>query len=456
MPKNNDSLSRALRNSTIEGALALTMVALTTGAFITGYALELGADNFFIGLLAALPTLASPAQLASSYILERGLSRKPLSVWTSFFSRVFWIPIILLPLLFSYPWTLKLSALLIGFSSLMASLSMPAWLSWMQSLVPLSLRGKYFGNRNAVIGTMTMVATLAGGYFLDHWKLYFGQKDLMGFLVVFGVAALLGQISLWILHKVPDWERPRLTREKTAALGPGSPAKTFGRDLLLPLKDPNFRSFTLFITAWNFAANIAVPFFTVYMLEDLRLSYSLISFFWVLITITNLLSVPWWGRLSDRFGNQPLIYLAALVAATFPLFYLFTTPGKYFIILLTVNLLAGVFWGGVILCSFNLMLKLAPREKASIYVAVHSTITGLVTAAAPLIGGALSKSFAPLTLKWGFLNLHGLHFLFLLSSVLRLLALPLLWPLKEPRAKSWGGILAELMAEIKGVSSKEL
>lgn len=445
MPKNNDSLATALRNSTIEGALALTMVALTSGAFITGYALEMGADNFYIGLLAALPTLASPAQLVSSYLLERGYSRKPLSIWTTFFCRLLWIPIILVPLLFSYSWTLKLTALLIGLSNLLASLSMTAWLSWMQSLVPLSLRGKYFGNRNAVTGTFTMVATLAGGFFLDHWKSLFGPKNLVGFLTVFAVAALLGQFSLWILHKVPD--RPRINWGKTA---------TFGRDLLLPLKDPNFRSFTLFVTAWNFAANLAVPFFTVYMLEDLRLSYSLVSFFWVLITITNLLSVPWWGRLSDRFGNQPLVYMAAIVAATFPLFYLFTTPTRYFFILLTVNLLAGIFWGGVILCSFNLMLKLAPPEKSSVYVAVHSTFTGLVAAIAPLIGGALTKIFAPWILVLGPLTLHGLHFLFLLSSLLRFASLPLLRPLNEPRAKSWGGIWGELMTEIKGTSSKEL
>jgi len=45
-----------------EGAFSNIFVVLTSGAFVTGLALMLGANDFEIGLLTALPYLAQAAQ----------------------------------------------------------------------------------------------------------------------------------------------------------------------------------------------------------------------------------------------------------------------------------------------------------------------------------------------------------------------------------------------------------
>ena len=37
--------------------------------------------------------------------------------------------------------------------------------------------------------------------------------------------------------------------------------------LTTPLRDSNFRHLVLFLSSWNFAVNLAAPFFTVYMPE---------------------------------------------------------------------------------------------------------------------------------------------------------------------------------------------
>jgi hypothetical protein len=40
--------------------------------------------------------------------------------------------------------------------------------------------------------------------------------------------------------------------------------------LFAPLREGNFKRLIFFLASWNFAANLAAPFFTVYMLRSLN------------------------------------------------------------------------------------------------------------------------------------------------------------------------------------------
>ena len=57
--------------SVAEGALATVMTTLLGGVFLTAFALRLGASELQIGLLGATTPLASVAQLAGSWAIER-------------------------------------------------------------------------------------------------------------------------------------------------------------------------------------------------------------------------------------------------------------------------------------------------------------------------------------------------------------------------------------------------
>ena len=46
----------------------------------------------------------------------------------------------------------------------------------------------------------------------------------------------------------------------------------------LPFKDANFENLAIFLGFWSFAVNLAVPFFTVYMLKRLELKISFIIY----------------------------------------------------------------------------------------------------------------------------------------------------------------------------------
>ena len=89
-------IKKNLRLSLLEGAFAHIYANLTGGIFLPSFALLLGANSFEIGLLAAIPFLATPTQLLGSLLVEKSKSRKTPAVRFAFFSRILWLPLIML------------------------------------------------------------------------------------------------------------------------------------------------------------------------------------------------------------------------------------------------------------------------------------------------------------------------------------------------------------------------
>ncbi|MGD8922918.1 MAG: MFS transporter, partial [Candidatus Zixiibacteriota bacterium] len=74
------SIRKWLPYITWEGAFANVFIVGTGGAFLTGMALLLGASDFEIGLLGAIPFLAQLAQICSAYLTDRNGGRKSLTL----------------------------------------------------------------------------------------------------------------------------------------------------------------------------------------------------------------------------------------------------------------------------------------------------------------------------------------------------------------------------------------
>jgi hypothetical protein len=80
----------------------------------------------------------------------------------------------------------------------------------------------------------------------------------------------------------------------------------------------------------------------------------------------------------------------------------------------------------------TLLLALAPTRERSIYLSVYAALTGLTAAAAPIVGGLLSKMLQASTVPLpSWLNAYLL--IFALSCLLRLLSLLLFLRVREPR-----------------------
>ncbi|MFO7942236.1 MAG: hypothetical protein R6U92_06320 [Bacillota bacterium] len=84
------STEKDLKNIVLEGALGSVMTTVTTGAYLTGFALALGATDAMIGEIAALPSLANVLQLVGSYFLARSGSARGLCLASLMAHRLSW------------------------------------------------------------------------------------------------------------------------------------------------------------------------------------------------------------------------------------------------------------------------------------------------------------------------------------------------------------------------------
>jgi MFS family permease len=424
-PLSSIQTKRALRFSTLDGILANVMVALTSGVFLTGFAIALGATNIEIGILASLPLLANLFQVVSAYLMEHAIHRKRFFISAATISRGLWIAVILFPgILFpkggAAVW---LMIAIIAVSSVFAALAGVVWLNWMRDIVPTTHLGRYFASRNRWCSVSFLSATLLGARVLDLWHAHYPHNSLVGFAIIFTAGLIFGILALIPASRVPDPYKPLPPAEE--------PFLSLLRE---PLRDGNFRRLAFYSMSWGFALNVAAPFFIVYMLEDLRISFTTISIFSIIEQVIFFSAIIVWGRFTDRFGNKPVLVVAGTAGSISALLWVFSSPQNY-VIIPFIYALNGIAFSAIPLATNNILLKLSPTRHNTVYLSVFAAMTALGAAIAPIIGGAfahLLRSYnftvrfewttASAQLSVPVLHLFHFHFLFILACLLRLLA----------------------------------
>lgn len=440
----SDSQETALRLSITEGCVASVMGSLAGGAFLTGFALYLGASDFQIGLLSSLPPLISIIQLTTHWLLRKTGERKKLTLWTMGLGRSLWLIIALLPVFFfTRRPELQFSIVLcsIVLSTALNSIGTISWWSWMSDLVPRDRLGQYFSKRNLWTGIVGMLVFYGGSAGLDFYKRQVPLRDYgYGFTGLFLIAVIFGLYSIRLLYKIP--ELGKITHvEKMPAL----------HELVQPLKDKNFRLFMFERSAWFFSVCIAAPYFNVYLIRHLKVSWSYIGLINIIATLSSLYCLKLWGRIVDQFGCKPLMNVACMAKTLYPLMWVMVTPSNYWWILIFTHLILNAFDSAINLTSSNLLLKLSPRGNNVAYLAIDTACINLASAVSPLVGGWLVWHFAQNEMfHLPFLgDMDALKCLFFLSGSTRLLTAWTLERIKEPDTRSVS-YMFRVLREVKG------
>ncbi len=383
---------------------------------MTAFALRLGASEVQIGLLGATTPLASVAQLAGSWAIERTGRRKRICMIASWISRLLWVPILLVPLVCAgtspHRQIWYITALLIA-SSLFGAIGGHAWLSWIKELVPNEIRLRFLGRRHVFNTALAFGMSVAGGLFVDAW-LRWRPDSLGGFLTVFATAMTCGIIGLLILNTIPD------------AAGPPPVEIPLRRLVKAPLKDRNFRRLIAFYGVWNFASNLATPFFAVYMLVVLQLSFATVTMLLTFSSVLGLAATRLWTRFGDRFGTRNMVLVATMADVACPLAWLLVSPSTLYL-LIPVHML-GVFAAPITLGPNALSLKLSPSANGSGHLALFCAITGPLTAVGAVVGGTIAGWSA---LEGTTATIAGLRLVFVLSAVGRFASLFILRGVRE-------------------------
>jgi MFS family permease len=458
----DQELNTGLRWLTLEGTVSLGFNSITTSGFLAAYALALGANTVHIGILAALPFIMQILQLPAITLVEKFRHRKAMAVISWFIAQSFWLPIALIPTFMAVPGGRAISLLLalMTVRGLFHASTNAAWNGWIRDLVPQQILGRFFSRRLAFATATGVAFSLGAAFFVDYWQGHTAASSaILGYTYVLLFGALsLGLLSPIFMSRMPEPLMPPLALPQTS----------IWQRLVAPLKDRNFRHLVEFLFSWNFALNLAVPFFAVYMLERLGLPLTWVIGFSIIGQTFNILFLRVWGNFIDRFGNKVVLSICASLYLVVILSWIFTTmPERYFLtvpLLVILHIFAGIANAGATLSVGTIGLKMAPKGEATSYLAASSLATNLGAGLGPLAGGLLAVFFSTrqldFTLTWvapasstqfTIVSVIGFDFLFVIAFIAGLTTLAILARLREE-----GEVSREVMLESLMFPTREL
>jgi len=206
----------------------------------------------------------------------------------------------------------------------------------------------------------SVVTGLVAAAFLDS------VSGRIGYTVVFVIGGILGAADMVCYGFTDDiYTTP--------------PAKLSIRPVIKSiLKDKPFFRFIVFWTVWCFTANLGGGYLSRYALGEMGLTNMQYTLFaQVASALTTVLVIAQWGKMLDRFGNKPIMWVSCIATSLTQAFYLFSVPGSIWPTLLH-NVVGAFFWSASNLAATNMQLSSSPDKERASYIAVFSCITSIL------------------------------------------------------------------------------
>ena len=395
---NDPALERTLEASIWDGAFYSAMIGLGE-SYLAPFALALGMNEVLTGQLAVIPILlGSVLQLFAQHGVNRLRSRRKWVVVCASVQAIALVWVAILGLVRGRPEWLFLMATGYWAAGMSAG---PAWNAWISTVVPPEMRIHFFARRTRLIQLFTLGGLVSAGIVLYHGKQSTHYIEIFSGLFV--LAAFCRAVSTWFLTQQPD----TVTH----------PADAGGRlwPSLAPLKVPFTAAFVVFLFSMNLAVHWSAPYFTPYMLKQLKLDYLSYMFLVSVAFIARVLSYPLLEWLAERRGTQMLLLIGCLGVAPSPILWTFSDNFFYLVVL---QAYAGFCWGSY---ELGVALTLFERFQGG-KLAQFSTIVNFLNSVAMVTGSALAAS----SFGAGAPRASDYHRVFQASSLMRLLPILLL------------------------------
>ena len=380
------------------------------GVFLGGTALQIGA------LATVPPLLGACSQLFGMRFAERDGSRKQVIIRLIQLQSLFCFLCSAVLMWSDIPLgAINALIILIALYHVTIGIIAPLWSSFVGDVVPPEIRGRFFGVRNTWMSVVTFLGVVAGGeiiHLFDGWS-----KTGVGYALIFVIAGVARFFSSVAFRGVID-NRTVTSHELKFS---------FWHFIRRPHRS-NFVKFVFFVGAMNFANAISGPFFAMYMLNDLRFSYSEYMAVVASVVLTQCIVVRSWGMLGDQFGNRKILGVCGLAVCINPLLWLLSSNLWYVV---CIQIYSGLFWAGFNLSVANFVFDAVTPPKRARCFAYQALINGVLICSGSLLGALLIKySDTTSASALAFLvSPSQFLWLFVLSAILRFLAMGLIFPL---------------------------
>lgn len=383
-------------------------------AYFGAFAVAMGLGEILVGLIGSVPLLiGGTVQLVTPWMVRRlgslrrwvvicatvqALSFIPLAVGAARGTMPAWA----LFLVVSIYWTVNYA-------------QGPAWNTWVATLVPERIRSRYFAHRTRIVQLGTIAGLVGAGVALQATK--GGADNPEGasvFAWLFLGAALF---RLAASRCIASQSEPEPIPRDYRSVSPGQFLRRWRTG-----HDARLLGYMLLLQV---AVQTSGPFFTPYMLVKLELDYAQFMTLIAVSFLSRAMVLPLLGRIAHRssprtvllIGGIGLIPSAALWAA-----------GDNFWYLLAIQMLSGAMWAAYELATFLLLFETIPSSERTSVLSMFNFANTLAIVVGSLVGAAFLGLFGE--------SVWAYHALFVISSCLRLLTVPLLLLLRVPSFKT--------------------
>ncbi len=400
----DNRIKYTLKYAVLDGILWSCMFGLAED-YLIPFALHFKSSPLFISLIIGSAQLGiSIIQLLGAQFILNYRKRKLFIIICNQVHAFSWIFILIMTYTTENPIFIIIFYLMgIGATNFAA----PAWLSWMNEVVPSNLRGEYWGKRMRVMGFFQFLATSTAGTSLYFFKNIM-HNELLGFAILFILATIFRAASIFPISRMREPKMIVPYKNKTYSIF------KFMKTSL----HSNFMKFIIFSILMTFSVNILVPMLPVHILKTLKFNYIYFALITMTANIAVFISTAYWGPLIDKFGNYVIMRLCAVGILIPPFFWVFT-KSLYFIKL--IQIVAGFMWAGFTLSTLNFIFDSIKKEHISIATAITTSLNNLMAFFGSITSGFLSIIVPQFHLfKFSALNLE---IIFFISFVARLITI---------------------------------
>jgi MFS family permease len=343
--------------------------------FLNVYAARLGATGVQIGLLAAGSAVVN---LIFAIPAGRWLEKRPIGravFWTSVFYRLgyaLWIP---LPWLFGEQgqiWALILITLFMGIPLTGLATGFPALFA---AAVPNDWRAYVAGFRNILLSIAFMASSVGSGYLLNTLPFPAGYQVVFA-IGLFGAA--MSSLHIFFVRPLPAGAPPSAPTPAPIE-DPRPRPRAWHTSLRLDIWQSHYRRHLLVLFGFHLTQYLAIPLFSLYMVNILHLTDNHIGIGTALFYLTVLLGSTQLNGLVRRMGHQRVTGWGVLGMAFYPVIMALTTQAwQYY----ALSILGGFVWAMVGGAYANYLLEHTPAHDRP----AHLSWYNLVLNAAVLIG----------------------------------------------------------------------
>ncbi|MEJ5199452.1 MAG: MFS transporter [Anaerolineae bacterium] len=344
------------------------------GSFLSVFLVRLGASNFQVGLLTAMPALTG---MLLAIPIGEFLSRRPNIVPWFATARFFVLSCYLLT---------GLAPFLVGDQAPTAIIAIWALATLPQTLVSVAFtvvmgavagpggRMTLMSRRWSILGLTNTITVLIVGQLLNLFDFP------LNYQVVF-IGSTVGALISFVFSssiKLPSVTVPATEQSFLATL------RQHSRMLRANRRFVNF-TISQFVFRWGLA--LAIPLFPIFWVRNLHASDQMVSVINSTTTFVTMIAYFVWARVSQRKGSRPVLLIASLGICFYPLLTALTPRPE---ILPLWAGMAGLFSAGIELVFFDVLVGTCPPEQQAAYVGIYQTTVYIATFLAPLLGTTLS------------------------------------------------------------------